>query len=269
MAKIHCILLLKNDEDIIELCLREAAKWAHKIYIYDGASTDGTWEIVQRMASDVIIPWKSEDKVFQEYLRLEVFNAFLDSVPPGDWWCQLNSDEFYVESPALFLDRIPRASQVVWGNYIEYYLTDKDVGTVNFNQPMEEVLKALHYYRCICSERRFFKHRRNLQWGPTDAWPRHLGIVERERITFRHYPYRTPQQIQARLDRRRESRRKGFQGGDHDNYERWQDKVMDHRFLRYDDGSPIVIDESQVPQHRSAWPQRALQYVMHQTGLWT
>jgi predicted dehydrogenase len=50
MAKIHCILLVKNDEDVIELCLREASKWAHKIYIYDGARSDATWAIVQKMA---------------------------------------------------------------------------------------------------------------------------------------------------------------------------------------------------------------------------
>ena len=40
--KIHCIVLTKNEADVVGYCLREAAKWADYIYVYDGASTDST-----------------------------------------------------------------------------------------------------------------------------------------------------------------------------------------------------------------------------------
>ena len=43
--KIHAICLTRNEADVIEPCLLEAAQWADRIYVYDGASTDGTWEI--------------------------------------------------------------------------------------------------------------------------------------------------------------------------------------------------------------------------------
>ena len=61
--KIHSICVVKNEADIIEHCLTEAAKWSDYIYIYDGESTDGTWEKVLAMQSEKIIPWKRHDKV--------------------------------------------------------------------------------------------------------------------------------------------------------------------------------------------------------------
>jgi hypothetical protein len=64
--KIHCIALCKNEADVIGLCLTEAAKWADLIYVYDGASTDGTWELVKQLSNPRIIPWKQDGKVFKE-----------------------------------------------------------------------------------------------------------------------------------------------------------------------------------------------------------
>jgi hypothetical protein len=269
MSKIHCILLTKNEEDIIELCLRESSKWAHRIYVYDGASVDGTWEKVQAMAGDVIVPWRSEDRVFQEHLRRDVFEAFKAEVRPGDWWLQLNADEFYVEDPSSFLDRVDRASQVVWGNSIEYYLTDVDVQNLDFGRPVADVLAALKYYRIFNSERRFFRHRARLPWQAGVGWPRHLGVVEPMRIAFRHYPYRSPRQIQTRLDRRRESKALGFAGGDHDNFLTWQEKIVDHKTLSFDQGDAVgAVGRAQLPRHVPAWWHDRVQRLFHGIGIW-
>ena len=56
--RIHAICLTRNEADVIEHCLREAAGWADRIYVYDGASTDGTWDRVQAMKSERIVPWR-------------------------------------------------------------------------------------------------------------------------------------------------------------------------------------------------------------------
>ena len=77
------------------------------------------------MQSKQIIPWKRHDKVFQECLRGEVYNAFKNQAQAGDWWCRLDADEFYLESPREFLSRVKPQYHVVWGIAIEYYLTSQ------------------------------------------------------------------------------------------------------------------------------------------------
>src|SRR5436853_6547718 len=97
--KIHAITVVKNEADIIEYTMKDALKWADYIYVFDNGSDDGTWEKLQAMASDHLIPWKHDDAPFRESLRADVFNHFRDRAAPGDWWCRLDSDEVYDINP--------------------------------------------------------------------------------------------------------------------------------------------------------------------------
>lgn len=51
-------MLVKNEADIVGYVLKEAEKWADKIFIIDNGSTDGTWEIIKSMKNEIITPWK-------------------------------------------------------------------------------------------------------------------------------------------------------------------------------------------------------------------
>src|SRR5687768_11826297 len=107
--RIFGICLVKNEADIIAFSLQKASEWAHKIFVYDNGSTDGTWEAVQELAktNDKIIPWKSEAKPFRDGLRGEVFNEFRHLAQKGDWWCcRLDSDEFYLDDPREVLSKV-------------------------------------------------------------------------------------------------------------------------------------------------------------------
>ena len=266
--KIHSICLVKNEADIIEECLQEASKWSDHIYVYDGESTDGTWEKVLAMQSDSIIPWKQDGKVFQESLRGEVFNAFKHQAKDGDWWCHLDADEFYDCSPKKFLAEVDHRNHVVWGIAVEYYLTHKDVENVDFSVSTSELLSKLRYYKAENSEPRFFRHRAGLAWGD-GSWPEHVGVVNPERIIYRHYKYRTPQQIQRRLDTRRNNRERGFPGWEHAVEINWQDKLVDVSELNHDvKNGPYKIDQTKVPNHLESFPRRTLKKLMHGTGIW-
>src|SRR3954453_10629796 len=151
--KIRSICLIKNEADVVEECLTEAARWSDRIYVYDGASTDGTWEKVQAMKSDRIIPWKTDGCGFREGLRAEVFNAFREECEEGDWWCQLNADEFYVQDVRKFLDAVPKSDHVVWGLNIQYYLTPEDVAGEAFTGEFPRDRPRIRYYKAACAER--------------------------------------------------------------------------------------------------------------------
>lgn len=266
--KIHSICVVKNEVDIIGYCLEQALHWSDYIYVYDGESNDGTWEKVLSMKSDRIIPWKQDGKVFQESLRGEVFNAFKDRAKPGDWWCHLDSDEFYPQSPREFLAKVHPFNHVVWGIAIEYYLTYKDVDLIDFNQPISELLPLLGFYKIENSEPRFFRHRDGLVWD-NGSWPKHMGIVNKERIFYKHYKYRTPEQIQKRLDTRQSNRERGFPGWEHAVQTDWRQKLTDHNKLHYDyqDGN-YVVDIAALPNHLEPLPQRFIKRLMHGFGIW-
>ena len=269
MPKIRAICLVKNEADCIEECLSEALAWCDRIFVYDGASTDGTWDKVRAMASDRIVAWRSDDAVFREGLRALVFEDFRREAQAGDWWCQLNGDEFYVEDPRAFLAAVPRHEHVVWGVNLQYYLTPEDVDGAPFTGRFAEDRERIRYYKAACAERRFFRHRPGLVWNDRDAWPRHLGVVHERLLRFRHYPYRSPQQIQMRLDVRRENRARGFEGWDHAKELDWREKIVPRDGLHLDTGDSALITESEVlRQHLERPRERALKRLLHGLGIW-
>jgi glycosyltransferase involved in cell wall biosynthesis len=262
--RIFSICVVKNEADIIELALRSALQWSDYIIIYDGASTDGTWEIIRSMNESRIICWKQDGKVFREYLRQEVFEAFKHMVKDGDWWCQFNADEFYIDSPKEFLGEIPSKYHVVWGIPVEYYITEKDVEQYQFTGNFSEDVSHLKYYKIYNAERRFFKHRKNLVWGEKDAWPLHLGIVYPKLIWFKHYPYRSPQQIQLRLDTRRNNRERGFEGWEHASQKSWKEKVEPSEKCSLEtEGMPFAFNPSFLPVFKDGFMKHIIKYSMH------
>jgi glycosyltransferase involved in cell wall biosynthesis len=267
--QIHSICVVKNEVDIIGHCLGSASQWSDFIYVYDNGSTDGTWEKVLALQNDQIIPWKQDGKVFQESLRGEVFNAFRDRAQSGDWWCRLDSDEFYsIESPRDFLAKISAHHAVVWGIPVEYYLTSADVEAIDFSLPIADLLRSIHHYKIENSEPRFFRHRQGLEWR-AGAWPDHVGIVEQERILYKHYKYRTPEQIQKRLTTRQDSIKRGFIGWEHATETDWRQKLADERSLHWDNGNHhYPIHSAQLPNHLDSSSRKLLKQVMHGLNIW-
>ena len=266
--KIHCIVLCKNEVDVINVCLSEAIKWADYIYVYDGGSTDGTWESVKKLNHSGIIPWKQDAKVFREGLRAEVFNEFRHQSSKGDWWLQLNADEFYVDNPRAFFCRMPSGEDLAWGIMEEYVLTDKDIATIDFSLPFEEVMPLLRHYYVAWSEPRAFRYRDGLIWNENWAWPRHAGVVARARIIYKHYPCRSPKQLQARWKARIENCERGF-GGWQEETERWRQTIKNSKDFLFDDRvSPLKIDEAKLPTHLEKPHVRLLKQILHRSAIW-
>lgn len=274
MARIHGICLVKNEADFIEQGLRHNAERFDRIYVYDNASTDGTWDIVQDLARelpDVIVPFASEDRDFRDGLRARPFLHYRDQAETGDWWCRLDGDELYIDDPKEFLAAVPAAFHVVWAIHLQYYFTEADrPGGKGYPSELTHPFPDLpRHYLANASEPRFFRHRPKLNWSPDDAWPRHVGLVYPERIRLRHYQWRTPDQIQRRLDTRREAAERGYRTFLHTIEKSWQEKIRPIDDLELDCGDgTFTIDHRLLPHHLERLPVRLLKRLLHGAGIW-
>ena len=267
--RIHAICLAKNESDVIGPCLDEASRWADRIYVYDGASEDGTWELAKERAGPVIVAWRSARSVFREGLRAEVYAAFRDEAQPGDWWCMLDADEFYIDDPRAFLGAVPDGEHVVWGMRAQYYLTPADLEPGALTGEFERDRERLRWFLPNGPEPRFFRHRDRLNWPADDAWPRHAGVVHPRLISLRHYPLRSPAQIQTRLDVRAEHREGGFEGWEHASERDWESMIFPRWQLHEDAGTGNPLsEEALAPVHLESPLRRAVKRAMHGLGLW-
>ena len=232
-VRVFCICLVKDEGDIIEECLEAAATWAHRIFVYDNGSTDGTWEKVRALAArePKVVPFLQDPKTFQDHMRQEVFAVHGAESRAGDWWAVLDGDEFYHEDPRVFLSRIPPQYQAVWNLMVTFMLTDRDVARYEQNPALyaDDVpaREKMRWYRTTHSEPRFFRYDRALRWPAGERWPM-TGALYPERIPTWHYPYRSPEQTQRRIDVRQAALAKGSPVFRHerDSPPSWRDRVV-------------------------------------------
>lgn len=204
--KIFAIMLVKNEADIVESVIKDAEKWADRIFIMDNGSTDGTWEIVQSLKNDIVVPWKQDFRPYSNGLRADVFNEFRHEASNGDWWCfKLDADEFYYDNPKEFLAKIPKKYSLVAKKSLDYVITTEDLQEYDFSGNFEKDREHIKYLKNTCwSEPRFFRYRKSLKWNfqATSHYPKYAGLLSPEYILVKHYQFRSPQQMQYRLDLR-------------------------------------------------------------------
>lgn len=219
IMKIHSMCIVKNESDVIEQVLQAATSWSDYIYVFDNGSTDSTWEKVIALSQDYkqVIPFKKDACRWSSALRGQMFNHYRDNFNQGDWCCRLDADEIYIDNPRLFLGKIPPRYGVACAAMFTYYFTDKDFETYSQDPSAYSdtisVEDKCRYYRTDLSEIRFFRYHQNLSWPDESEcflrsdykdWPTGLqGDAFPTRIWLKNYRYRSPEQIQKRLDTRR------------------------------------------------------------------
>ncbi|MBK8521419.1 MAG: glycosyltransferase family 2 protein [Chitinophagaceae bacterium] len=193
--KIYAISLVKNEEDIIEKNLPQLPNGAIKIYVFDNGSTDKTWEIVNRLKSAEIIPYKCSDVPYRDALRQEVFEYFRHELTDGDWVCfKMDADKFYIDDPRDFLGSLKPWISMVFGANIEYQFTKDNIYDTQFE------FDNFKYALIPSCEQRFIKYRKKLVWNVGDSIPLHPGIATKKFIKFAHYQFRNREQITRRLN---------------------------------------------------------------------
>jgi glycosyltransferase involved in cell wall biosynthesis len=271
-VKLFGICLVKNEADIVAETLVAATRWCDRIFVEDNGSNDGTWEIIRDLACrhDRIVPWRQQARTFHGTFRGEVFREFRDNAQAGDWWTRLDADESYIDDPVEFLRSVPASHHVVAAAQFQYYITAGDVARQGTNRDTKWDTADLHYYRCEYAETRFFRHRPRLLWPAGGSWPVHMGVVHPRLIRNRHLQYRSPLQMQRRLEVRLKAIEEGCGTFQHVRDKRnWQDLVVESSSCLDDrDPNPWQIDYSKLPRFTEKPLHRLIKHVMHGTGMW-
>jgi hypothetical protein len=274
--KIFGNCLVKNEADMIEETLRSAARWCNRIFVFDNGSTDGTWEKVQSLSKELpdrVVPYKSDAVPFRNNLRMDTFNQYRHEASDGDWWCRLDADELYHDDPRAFLANVPRRHHVVWAASFQFYFTDEDerryIENPSWYPPHSSVEQSLKHHRCDWSEARFFRYRTRMVCD-RGAEPNHLGVVHARRIRLKHYQYRSPAQIQLRLETRQIAIQQGCENfSEYSSETDWRQKVVPASSChRIDDPDPFLIEKDKLPRHMEGPLQRMAKLFLHGTGIW-
>jgi Glycosyl transferase family 2 len=256
--KIHGMCLVKNESDVLQETLLAALHWCDHIYVFDNGSTDGTWELVKKLAAQhrEIVSYKQDEVPYSSSLRADIFNAFRSNAEAQDWWCGLDADEFYIDDPRLFLTKVPDRHLTVWSASLNYYFTDKDAAAyrqdpVTFLQT--PVPQRLRYYCSNWGELRFFRHDDKMVWtrDQEGGYPPSMFTAPAYpvRMWLKHYQYRSPEQIEGRL----RTRRPAIEAGTGFWHERKQDWI---RTVATRTDTPLDFEDSRPEFAGTRWEER-------------
>ena len=207
--RFHCVMVARDEGDVIEETLQQLLTWADGVYILDLCSTDDTWDCVMDLSrrDKRIVPWKQEALKFNDPLRGYVFDQFRDRFDPGDWVLRADADEIYHVPPPQFVrEHVRPLDSAVWLAWYYFRLTQQEVadyesGKVDIKTDRQRSItdRRRHYKISEYPEPRMFKYRRSMKWPHNSSFPINAGFISRARIPIRHYPHRDPLQMQARF----------------------------------------------------------------------
>ena len=233
--KIYALLLVKNEVDIIHLCLQSACQWCDKVIVIDNGSTDGTWEEIQQFSQRdaKVVPFLRYEGAFRIGLRAKAFHVFRHEMSCGDWWCvRMDADELYQGNVRQFLQRVPKRYCTVKKESTDYILTEEDLHTLPFEQGFEAVLPHIkHTLATKRQERRFMRHRPWYLWNEHWRYPHPWGRVFPTPIAVKHYQYRSPKQMQKRFATRQQAKADGCGSFKHERGASWKDYIPQEETL--------------------------------------
>jgi hypothetical protein len=235
--RFHCLMVLRDEEDIIAQNLTHLLNWADGIYVLDLGSTDSTWGIVNQFARDDrrVVAYRQDPLIFSDNLRGLVFQQFRERFDNGDWVLRVDADEFYHVTPPQFVkERMRPLETAVWLQWYYFRLLKEEVaeyetGKVDILQDRQRpIAERRRYYKAsLYGEPRMFRYRAAMKWPHTASFPFNAGFVARERIPIRHYPHRDPLQMESRFRLRARMMMLQASAGSHWKLEDWHEELVD------------------------------------------
>lgn len=202
--KLNAICMVKNEVDIVGETLINACRFCHRIYVFDNGSTDGTYELLQKLSAthEQIVIAAHSDEMFKNQLRNRVYNMYHNLYEDTDWWYILDADELLVDDPRPMLEKAAAQNKNAMRAWMaQFYFTDADMAQYDSENHAQPITQRRRYYRINWREPRFFLNAKDTSWPETISgrFPPFCNRLYAHSPVLRHYAQRTPEQITARV----------------------------------------------------------------------
>jgi glycosyltransferase involved in cell wall biosynthesis len=199
--KIHAILIVKNEADILPKTLAHLEEFCSSIFVVDNGSSDGSLEILRKWDSKKVKVIGVIDAPFFDNLRRLVWRLVCRHASEGDWWLFADADEFYAEDVYAFLSSIPPSYGVVLKRQVYPIPTEDDFEEFSALETFNPAFFS-KYIRSDWVEPRFVRHTSALSLdtksltlsGARATYPLPIKLI--------HYNWRTKAQVVNRISTR-------------------------------------------------------------------
>ena len=205
--QIFALCFVKNEDDIVADALLHAAHFCDRIYVVDNNSTDRTWDIVRNIDCDVVVPVGSVDFEYRDYLRTWFMGSRKNELGINNWWYILDADTFLYGD---LIDTIQLAEEegadTIAANVVNFHITSQEKEDADRNNRIDSWRDRRYYHLYESGEVNIFKNTVYLDYGICDRVP--LGLIKEcsRRLTLRHYPFRSLEQVRKRIQTRCDNR---------------------------------------------------------------
>lgn len=203
-----CLLIVRDEGDIIDQSLKHLLTWADRIFILDTGSLDNTWEKIQEIALNnkrIKLLGKSPVVYSNNIARGYMFEEARKEMSHGDWLIRVDADEFYHIPPPQFVEeRMCKRETLAYRHYYDFVLTHQEVRNwENGSETIQDRVRPIEerrrwYYTYPYTEPRLCRYRENMKWPIDASFPKYSGYTARERLPIRHYSQRDPLQLDRR-----------------------------------------------------------------------
>ncbi len=234
--KLYGLLVVQNEADVIEDLLQFLKNLGtyEAIFFFDLGSSDNTFEKAQKF-KDLLYKPQVLQEPYTEKLRYDLLAQYRPLYKEGDWLAIIDADEFYVDDPITFIQHAEKENAGCVRTYqIEFMFTDLDLAQIEKEDRSLPIYDRRKHYLINWSEPRFLKFLDEDRIFSTSK-------PASRRFLNRHYPNRTPEQMDLRIKTRLENKKKtrrirGRQDWLQIYSPRWQDYIASHRNLHLYDG---------------------------------
>ncbi len=203
LPRLFGVCFVKNEEDIIAESVGHAARFCDKVFVVDNASTDRTWEIVNGIDLDNVVPICSKEFVFRDYLRVRFMETRKEELGLDNWWYIFDADEFLLEEPTASIAQAEaEGADCIAVGVINFLLTKDEVQRAQSEGKGETWRDRRWYVLYESGPVKLFKNTKYIDYGICDSIP--FGLLKEcsRRLPLKHYPHRSIAQLEKRIQAR-------------------------------------------------------------------